>query len=232
MSRTKPNLPDNIWAIALSALLVGGLVLAYFVWPDAREFYTEAWEVLTSEDQQRIRDWIQGFGWLGPAVIIGCMTAQMFLIVIPSVVLMIASILAYGPFWGSLIILVAIFVASTIGYLIGRSLSEHAVSKLIGKKSEKKVTGFIEDYGFWAIVITRVNPLLSNDAISFVAGVLGMNYWKFIGSTMLGIAPLTLVLAVVGGMTDQLKNGLIWISVISALIFAGFIWWDRTRRKK
>ena len=230
MSKFRDKLPDNWWTFALSAAILGFLVGSYFFWPEARDFFDRAWEVLTSGDQQEVRDWVRGFGWLGPVVIVASMVVQMFLIVVPSVVLMIGSILAYGPFWGSLVVVVAIFTASTIGYLIGRSLSERTVKKLIGEKSEEQVTRFIRDYGFWAVVITRVNPILSNDAISFVAGVLGMNYWKFIGSTLLGIAPLTLALALVGGLSDSFKNGLIWVSAVSAVLFVAFVWWDRRRK--
>lgn len=231
MSNFRDSLPDNWWTFALSAGILCFLLGSYFFWPDAREFYDRAWEVLNSGDQQQVRDWVRGFGWLGPAVIVGSMVVQMFLIVVPSVVLIIGCILSYGPFWGSLVVFVAIFTASTIGYLIGRSLREQTVKRLIGEKSEKKVSRFIGDYGFWAVVITRVNPILSNDAISFVAGVLGMNYWKFIGSTLLGIAPLTIALALVGGLSDSFKNGLIWVSAISAVMFVAFVWWDRNRKK-
>jgi len=52
------------------------------------------------------------------------------------------------------------------------------------------------DYGFWAIIVTRVNPFLSNDAISFVGGLLRMGYWKFIAAALVGIAPLTSFIAI------------------------------------
>ncbi len=49
----------------------------------------------------------------------------------------------------------------------------------------------MDDYGFWAIIVTRINPFLSNDAISFVGGLLRMGYWKFIGAiyveTLIGL---------------------------------------------
>ncbi|NJX17605.1 TVP38/TMEM64 family protein, partial [Tamlana crocina] len=95
-------------------------------------------------------------------------------------------VLAYGPVWGSFIILAAVFSASSVGYFIGRYLGPVIVEKLIGHKNEKKISDFIDDYGFWAVIVTRLNPFLSNDAISFVAGILKMGYWKFIGATLVG----------------------------------------------
>ena len=141
------------------------------------------------------------------------------------------AILAYGPVWGSLIILAAVFCASSVGYFIGRYFGEYLVEKIIGRKTEKKIGDFIENYGFWAVIITRINPFLSNDAISFVAGILKMGYWRFILATLVGIAPLTLFIAIIGRSTEQLKSGLLWGSVISLIAFVIYIWWDKKQKK-
>tara|TARA_R100000353_G_scaffold162311_1_gene122482 strand:- start:397 stop:1197 length:801 start_codon:yes stop_codon:yes gene_type:complete len=208
------------------------LIASYFFIPEAQQFLDEAWNVLTSEDEARIKEWVDDFGWLGPVVLVLAMIVQMFLLVIPSLALMVVSILAYGPIWGSLIVYAAVFSASTVGYGIGRYFGPVLVSKLIGPKTEDKIEDFIDDYGFWAVIVTRFNPLLSNDAISFVAGILKMNYWKFIGATLLGITPLTIFVAIMGRSTDSLQNGLIWGSVVSLVLFGGYIWWDKKKRKK
>lgn len=217
--------------LIISVIVIAGIILAYFFIPDFQNFINEAWKVLSSNDEERIKKWVDQFGWMGPLVIILAMTLQMFLLVLPSLGLMLVSILAYGPVWGSLIILVSIFTASSVGYAVGRYLGPVIVKKLIGNKTEKKLGNFLDDYGFWAVIITRLNPILSNDAISFVAGVLKMNYWRFIGATMVGISPLILFIAVLGETTDSLKTGLLWGSVISLILFLGYIWWDKNRKK-
>lgn len=214
----------------LSVLIIAGIVAGYFFIPEVKTFMDEAWAVLTSEDQQRIEEWVSGFGWLGPVVLIIAMTIQMFLIVIPSVFLMVVAILAYGPIWGSIIVLVGIFIASSVAYIIGKYFGELIVLKLIGKKTEKNVAGFLEKYGFGAVVVTRVNPLLSNDSISFVAGLLNMNYWKFISATLLGIIPLVTFISILGDNMDRLKNGLLYTSLISLVLFGIYVWWDKTHR--
>ncbi|TDQ30594.1 TVP38/TMEM64 family protein [Zeaxanthinibacter enoshimensis] len=211
--------------------IIISLFVLYFLVPSVREFLTHAWDVLTSEDEARIKEWISGFGYLGPLVLVLAMVLQMFLIIIPTVLLMVVSVLAYGPVWGSLIIFVAVACASSVGYFIGRFLGEGKVGKLIGGKTERKISKFIEDYGFWAVVITRLNPFLSNDAISFVAGILRMGYLRFMGATLLGIAPLTIFLAIIGQSTQTLKTGLLWGSLVSLAGFAAYVWWDKKRKK-
>ncbi len=215
----------------ISLLLLASLIACYFAIPEVKDFFNEAWSVLTSNDKTRIEQWVSNFGWLGPVIIILAMVLQMFLLVIPSVLLMVVAILAYGPIWGSLIAFSAIYVASSVGYLLGNYFGPVLIERLIGQKTENKIADFIDDYGFWAVIIARLNPFLSNDAISFVAGILKMGYWKYIGATLAGIAPLTFFIAVMGKSTDSLKNGLLWGSIVSLVIFAGYVYWDKKRKK-
>ncbi len=217
--------------LIVSISLIVLLVLSYFLIPEVKSELNNAWEVLTSQDESRTKQWVDQFGFWGPVIIIVAMVAQMFLIVIPSPFLMVASILAYGPYWGSLIIFIAIFTASSIGYAIGAYLGANTVQKILGEKSQKKIENFINQYGFGAVFVTRLSPFLSNDAISFVGGILRMGYWRFIGATMLGIAPLTILLAYLGENNDRLQTGLIWGSVISILMFGAYVWWDKKRNK-
>ncbi len=216
--------------ISLGIILLA--LLSYFLFPQVQEFLDKAWNVLTSGDQKRTEQWVAQFGWFGPALIILVMILQMFLIVIPTPILMVVAVVAFGGLWGSLILLVAIFLASSIGYFIGRYFGPVIVEKMIGYKTYKKIGSFIADYGFWTVVVVRLSPFLSNDAISFVGGVLKMGYWRFIGATMLGITPLILLIAFLGENYERLKTGLIWGSAISVILFVAFVIWDKKRRHK
>ena len=220
------------WPFYLSILLIGGMVLLYFLVPSVQQFFTNAWNVLSSGDEQRISQWVSQFGFWGPLVIVLAMIAQMFLLVVPTPLLMVVTVVAYGPWGGGAIILAAVFCASSIGYILGAYLGTPLIEKLLGVESEKKVVSFIDDYGFWAVIVFRLSPFLSNDAISFVGGMLRMGYWRFIGATMIGIFPLTALIAYLGENNQRLKTGLIWVSVISLIAFAGYVWWDKKMRNR
>ncbi|MBZ9628834.1 TVP38/TMEM64 family protein [Psychroflexus sp. CAK1W] len=213
--------------LVFTLTLLGGMVAGYFFVPSLQQFLDEAWRVLSSNDEQRIKNWVDDFGWYGPLVLILAMVVQMFLIVIPSLALMVVSILAYGAVWGSIISLVAIFAASSVGYFVGRYLGQTIIMKLLGEKTETKIKLFLNNYGFWAVIITRLNPFLSNDAISFVGGMLKMGYWRFIGATLFGILPLTVFIAVLGENLERLK----WGALIFLLGFVYYVWWDNKPQK-
>lgn len=215
--------------LSLALLII--MLVSYFVIPAFQQFLNNSWNVLTSDDEARIRNWVEGFGWLGPIMIILVMVSQMFLLIIPSILLMVVAVLAYGPIWGSVLSFISVLTASTIGYFIGEYLGATFITRLVGKKSLSKVSSFVNDYGFWAVVITRVNPFLSNDAISLVGGILKMNYWKFILATLTGISPLIIILGVTGSSTDTLKKGLLWVSLASILVFGIYFWLDKRSKK-
>lgn len=223
----KSNIPKYLFLGIITAA-----VLSYFLIPSVQEFFQEAWDVLSSDDEERIHIWVSQFGWSGPMVIILAMVLQMFLIVIPSIALMVVSVLAYGPVWGSVIAFSAVGVASSVGYWLGIFFGHRLVVKMVGEKTEKKMERYIEEYGFWAVVVTRLNPFLSNDAISFVGGMLRMGYWKFIGATLLGISPLIIFIAIMGESNERLKYGLFWGSIASLVGFVVYVVWTQRKKKK
>ncbi|NNE33006.1 MAG: TVP38/TMEM64 family protein [Winogradskyella sp.] len=230
MTNKDSKISKSRFPFYLSGLLFVGIVASYFIFNDVRLFFDNSWDVLTSNDEAQIKHWIDGFGWLGPIILVLAMIIQMFLLIVPTILLMVVSILAYGPYWGSLIIILSVYAASTVGYFIGRTFGQSLVLKLLGQKAETKIESFIKDYGFWAVIITRLNPFLSNDAISFVGGILKMTYWKFIGATIIGILPLTIFIAIVGKNTESLKTGMLYGSLFCIVVFFIYLYWDKRRK--
>jgi uncharacterized membrane protein YdjX (TVP38/TMEM64 family) len=219
------------WPLIFTILIIVALVGAYFIVPGFQKEVDISWDVLTSGDKNRITTWVNQFGIWGPFLIMLAMLAQMFLLVINVVALMLVAIIAYGPVWGSLIAVAAVVFASTVGYLLGRKVGEAGVSKMIGNKTQRKLMDFVDNYGLWAIIIARISPFLSNDAVSIVAGLAKMNYLRFIGATLVGIVPLTILLAWLGEEHERLKSGLIWVSGVSLAVFVGYIFYDKYFKK-
>ncbi len=216
--------------LVISFSLAGSLAACYFLIPSFQAGLKEAFRVLTSDDEQRIEVWVEQFGLLGPIVLIAVMVVQMFLFVVPNVLLMIIAIISYGPVWGSVLALVGVFTSSTVGYLIGRRLGPVTVNKLIHARTRLRLQQFIEDYGMMAIAITRLSSL-SNDSLSIVAGLLKMSYHKYILATLSGITPLIVLLALYG-RSGRIERALIWIAAISMVLLVLYIIIDRRRKKK
>lgn len=213
----------------ISLILLAGLVASYFIFPAFKEGVNEAFDVITSEDEDRIRSWVKQFGLLGPVVLILAMIAQMFLFIVPNLLLFIIAILCYGPIWGSLICLAGVFASSSLGFVIGRRLGPRAIDRFVSKKAQGKISLFVRRYGVNAIAIARLSSLAS-DALGFVAGILEMEYKKFITATMAGITPVILLIAIFG-KNGKVEKGLLWIAGISLVILVVYIILDKKKRQ-
>lgn len=218
--------------ISVSVILM--LVGSYLFIPSFRYQINEGFHVLMSEDKQRTEAWVRQFGLWGPVIIIIAMILQAFLFFVPNFLLMIVAVLCYGPWLGGLIAVAAVLAAATAGYFTGASLGPFAIRKLVGKKSQKKVTAWVKHYGVGVVVAIRASPLLPNDVMHFVGGAVKMGYVRFILASLGGTLPLVVVIAVFAG-NGNLDKGVLWISVIStALVIAYFIvdYFERRRKKK
>ncbi len=215
--------------LILSISVVAALVASYFIFPEYQASIDEAWDVLTSDDEERIAEWVSRFGAWGPIAIVVGMVLQMFLFIIPNILLILISIISYGPVWGALLAWFGIFLASTVGYFIGNKLSPVLVNKLISQKTQKSLSAFIDEYGMKAIFVLRVSSF-SNDGLSLVAGLLNMKYRKFITASLLGITPLITVLAIFGH-NGKIEKSLVWVGGFLVVCLIVYIIIDKRREK-
>lgn len=226
MAKKKKNNNSLFW---ISLAILGSLVASYFIFPGFKEGVNEAYNIITSEDKNRINNWVKQFGMLGPLILIAAMTAQMFMFVIPNLLLFIIATLCYGPIWGSVICLAGVFISSSFGYLIGKKLGPGAIDKFVSEKAQERISVFVKLYGAKAIGILRLSSLAS-DGLGFVAGILEMEYKKFIIATMVGITPVIILIAIFGN-NGTVEKALIWLAAISVGIFIVYYFMDKKRRK-
>lgn len=212
-------------------MLAGGIAAAYLLSPSVRGFAHEAARVLSSGDLERIRGWLQGFGPWSLVVIIAILTIQPLLVVVPSVLMMIVAVLAYGPLWGGSLAWGGSILAALVGYGLGWSLHPVTVDRLIGRDAERRIEDALERYGFWSVVLFRVSPVLSTDAISIVAGLLEMRLDRYLLATALGFLPLAGAIALLGRDLEQLESILLWGTIASVTALALYIAFDRARRR-
>lgn len=225
----KPRSKGDKIVLGISIGIVAALVGCYFLIPSFHQGVNNAFVILTSGDQERIQEWVKQFRAWGPIVIILSMVAQMFALLIPNLILFIIAIICYGPVWGPLICLCGVFLSSSIGYLIGRKLGPRAIDRFVSENTQQKVKVFVERYGVKAIFIARFSSF-SSDGISFVAGILEMRYRNYILSTLAGIIPLLILLALYG-KNGNIERALIWIAAISIAGLGMYIFFDRKKRR-
>jgi uncharacterized membrane protein YdjX (TVP38/TMEM64 family) len=212
-------------------LLLLALAAAWFAWPAFREFVQQAYRVVASGEEERIQAWVRGHGAWGVLVLIGLMFLQAVLAVLPSIATMVAAVLAYGPLWGGALAWGGMMLTGSFMYGVGHALGRAAIERFVGEKSSQRVEAFVDRYGSWAVIIARLTPLSSSDAVSFIAGALCMGYWRFLLALGVGTLPLTVLVAWLGQDTSRLKLGLGVASVVTLAVFGAHFVWQRWRSR-
>jgi uncharacterized membrane protein YdjX (TVP38/TMEM64 family) len=93
------------------------------------------------------------------------------------------------------------------GYYAGRLGKKLAISE---NKGYKKVEGWIDKYGFWAITILAIQPIIPFDLGGFIAGLAKMPIHKFLPALFIGKFPKYILLTYAGmGLIHFLPS---WLS--------------------
>ena len=218
-------------AVFISLLVFGILGLCYAFIPSFKSVTQELWSALLAGNTKEVQKIISGFGFWGALILVLIIVLQMFLIVVPSWLPMVVAALAYGFIEAVAISVSGVFIASSLGYVLGLQIGHHNIKRISGKKNYKKLSFWVKEYGFLSVLLFRISPFLSNDAISFIAGGMKMNFLKFIGATLAGIIPLSVAIAYFSSSINQLKESLYYIGGAGILLYGIFIWLDYRKRK-
>lgn len=231
MTLEKPRfkLPFIVWLYAGGLL---ALLLAYALFPQVRAVVAQGYEMLVSNDRARIQAWVSSFGWWGPVLIIALMIAQTIISAVPMILVLIVAVVAYGPVWGTVLGWAGALVAAVLGYGIGRVFGDTLQDKFVTPQIRDLIAKNVGHYGAWAILALRLSPLVPSDGVSFVAGLVRMNFVPFMLGTIGGITPLVIAVAYFGSDFERLKTLVIAITVLSLGALLVYIVYDKFYKRK
>ena len=89
-------------------------------------------------------------------------------------------------------------VGAALSFYIARWLGIQKVTQLISQPAFEKANDFAEKYGTYAVLIARLIPFISFDAVSYFAGATRMPFLGFWIATGIGQIPATLVYSYLG----------------------------------
>lgn len=174
-----------------------------------------------------VEQWIRARGWLGPAVFAGLMIAGILFSPIPTSPLTLMSARLFG-FWGGLLLtLISATVGALLAFLIARKLGDRLLTRYPRFNRLRHLLP--PDVSAYAVLLLRLPPSPTFDAVSYLAGLTDMKPWQFVVATFVGMVPVTATLCYAGKL---LPSAWLW-PLVAALIVGGAIsGWraSRTRR--
>jgi uncharacterized membrane protein YdjX (TVP38/TMEM64 family) len=219
MRNQEINQPDKITQLraakwlrpALTILFLLMLGTLYVISEAFRTEANRAVRVLASGDIEAVRDYILSYGAWAPVVSAGLMVLQALLAFLPSFILAFANGLAFGAFWGGMLSLVSAALAAAISFGIAHALGRTLAEAIVGKRSLGAADKWFARYGVYAVLIARLVPVVSFDAISYAAGLTRMRFFGFLIATVVGMTPATFVYSFLGQRAPQYINVLLVI---------------------
>lgn len=161
----------------------------------------------------RLHGYIIQWGRLGPLAVIGLMALAIVISPIPSAPIALASGMAYGPLWGTAYIVIGAEAGAMIAFFIARLLGYEAMQKRFGDRLSVGLLGS-QNVMTGIVLVLRLIPFISFDMVSYAAGVTSLKPWRFSLATLIGVTPVSFILAYFG---DELAtwdfNRTAWIAV-------------------
>ena len=194
-------------------------------------------------DEERLRGYVQSFGLWGPVLVILLRAGAVLTAFLPNSPISLASGAAYGPLWGTVYVLIGSELGAVLAFLIARRLGYDAVRR----------RGWIDRvrqtrWGAWllkrgrsqnrlsaAVFLARAAPFVNLDAVSYVAGVTRIRFWRYALASFAGLAPYNFVFAylgdrLVGASTKTVALILALTALLAVLPLALRPLWDRHRK--
>lgn len=152
-----------------------------------------------------IRDYLQGLGRWGPIIYILAYALDTVLMVPPIGALSLAAGLAFGGFWGSVILMAGAMLGTSITFSISR-LSGRALFERIIKGRLKNLDELLEKKGFVTVLFFRVIPLVPYEALNYASGISKIKFRDYFLATFLGLIPGVIISAFFGGSLGQISS--------------------------
>lgn len=213
--------------LAVAALVAAGL--AYLLSSAFRDEVGLVSGILARGDVSGLRDYILSFGAWAPVVSTLLMVLQAIVAPLPAFLITFANGLAFGAFWGGLLSVFGASVAAAVSFGLARALGRGPVGALVGGTSLEAADHWFARYGAYAVLVGRLVPVLSFDAISFASGLTRMRFSGFLLATVVGMSPATFIYAYLGGRAPQYVEALLLVFgvAIAVTLIAAFL-----RRRK
>ncbi|MDO8617917.1 MAG: TVP38/TMEM64 family protein [Candidatus Uhrbacteria bacterium] len=213
-------------------ILKGALLILWIVCVGGLYLVIDATGIPLRQVPALIRREVLEAGWLGPLLIIGLYIAST-IIFFSKAGLDIISGAVYGPFLGSLFVLIGLNAAAVVSFYFGRYFGHHFVQEH-AKGWMKKYDEILEREGFITVLVMRL-LFFPFDIVSFGCGMSRMSFREFVLATCLGSMPGTITFVVLGGAITNPRTWLLFAVLLAASLGLAFFLrrssWIRRRVK-
>ena len=198
------------------------LLILYLVVPVINDSVNQAIAVLGSANVDTVVEYIRSFGVYAMVFSFLLMMFSSVLAPLPAFMITLSNAVIFGWWQGAVLSWSSAMAGAALCFFISRILGRDVVERVAGKRALAGVEEYFVKYGTRTILICRLLPFVSFDAVSYFAGLTPMHFLPFFIATGVGQLPATIVYSYVGGMLTggarYLMTGLLCLFSIVLLI--------------
>lgn len=180
----------------------------------------------SSDDLERVKQFIQSFGILGPLVVILLMVLKTALppVPIPVFLILIANALVFG-FWAGLFTAwIAHIAAALYAFYFSRILGEHRVRRLLRNRGWEHYDLLLGKRGPYIVFVMRLLMITPFNIISYLSGLTPMSPLAYTIATALGVIPEVVLLTYLGERLEEFEINLFYfLEIVTVLGVLGLV---------
>lgn len=177
------------------ALLVFGFLVVYF--------FTPLKTLLSQENIENIKFWIQQKGPLAPLFFI-ILYGGATVLLVPGSILTILGGLIFGATLGTLFVLIGANLGALAAFLISRYVGRDTIRAFLYNSAEK-LEQKIKLHGFYVVFWLRFIPIFPFSILNYALGLTSVTLKDYLWASFLGIIPGTFVYASLGNAASKIS---------------------------
>lgn len=183
--------------------------------------------IATPEGQAEFKEMIKQSGIKGVLILFGLELAQVLLVILPGEPLEIIAGMCYGGLWGTIFLLISVFIITTIIFYtvrkFGREFIYHAFDKEKVEKLEKSKWFKNPKNIEYVLVILFMIPGTPKDLLVYIGGLLPIKPIKFILISTFARFPSIISSTLAGSSIIEGRWIMMLIVYVVPLVIAGII---------
>lgn len=138
--------------------------------------------------------------------VVGAIYVVAGLLFFPVTVLSLAVAMVFGAVWGVVYGMVGVMMSTALLFLIGKLMGDKGLRDLAGPRINKIDKKFAQN-GIFGVAVLRNIPIAPFSLVNLVAGISSIKLMHFLAGTFIGMLPMMIVKALVGGsISDILRD--------------------------
>ncbi len=210
--------PSSKWLLWLKhAIVLGLLLLGWYILDHSGivDFFMRS---------EGVEDAVKELGAGGPILIVFGIAVAVVITPLPSAPVALAAGALYGMYWGTFYIVLGAQLGATIAFLVARHFRNGVLRPFVSKAETLPLLGS-QNTLMATVLVSRILPFLSFDLISYAAGLSILGFNRFFMATLVGIVPMSFLLAHLGMSVREIDGAGVAITlvIVVAMVVAGYL---------